>query len=89
MPVICPTCQGFSLSSNAPMTWRAERSDENRLRQALHHPPTHRRCAGLRLSAAHPATDLPDDVSKRLRGIGQSIHAGDTLLLCMGLFSIF
>jgi hypothetical protein len=32
--------------------------------------------------------DLPD-VSKCLRGIGQSIHAGDTMLLCMGLFSIF
>jgi hypothetical protein len=34
------------------------------------------------------AADLPD-VSKCLRGIAQSIHASDTMLLCMGLFSIF
>jgi hypothetical protein len=34
------------------------------------------------------AADLPD-VSKCFRGIARSILASDTMLLCMGLFSIF
>jgi len=34
------------------------------------------------------AADLPD-VSKCFCGIAQSIPASDTVLLCMGLFSIF